>query len=281
MVSDLIFDVGANNGDDAAYYLRSGYRVVGVEADPTYIEYVRGRFEPEIEQGRLTLVHAAIGSNQGTALFHVSEGNRGVYSSLDADMASRGALPTRRIEVRCVRLRTLFEEFGTPYYLKTDIEGADHYCLADIDPADPPEYVSFEASYGRLCDLFTLHSKGYTQFKLINQGDHFRKMDPPALHSAQLANAIYRHECREFAKRWHMLANGYRWLRRVWQGSRRRVGFNPPRAATGDRRYDFRVSSSGPMCEETDGTWEGIESTAYAWLYYVWPSGWFDVHAKR
>lgn len=31
---DLIFDIGANNGDDTAFYLKKGFRVVAIEADP-------------------------------------------------------------------------------------------------------------------------------------------------------------------------------------------------------------------------------------------------------
>ena len=34
MQNDVIFDVGMNNGDDTAYYLHLGCRVVAVEADP-------------------------------------------------------------------------------------------------------------------------------------------------------------------------------------------------------------------------------------------------------
>jgi hypothetical protein len=30
---DLIFDVGANNGDDTAAYLARGFRVIAVEAE--------------------------------------------------------------------------------------------------------------------------------------------------------------------------------------------------------------------------------------------------------
>ena len=34
MHTDLVFDIGMNNGDDTAYYLHRGFRVVAVEADP-------------------------------------------------------------------------------------------------------------------------------------------------------------------------------------------------------------------------------------------------------
>ena len=34
----LIFDIGMNDGRDAAYYVSKGYRVVAIEADPTLAE---------------------------------------------------------------------------------------------------------------------------------------------------------------------------------------------------------------------------------------------------
>ena len=41
---DLIFDVGLHKGEDAAYYLRKGFRVVGIDANPDLIEWNKKRF---------------------------------------------------------------------------------------------------------------------------------------------------------------------------------------------------------------------------------------------
>jgi len=38
MVPDLIYDIGLHDGDDTAYYLHKGYRVIAVDADPTMVE---------------------------------------------------------------------------------------------------------------------------------------------------------------------------------------------------------------------------------------------------
>ena len=51
MIADLIYDVGMNDGDDTAYYLHEGYRVVAVEVDPTLIEQARERFAGPIREG--------------------------------------------------------------------------------------------------------------------------------------------------------------------------------------------------------------------------------------
>ena len=42
--SRLILDLGMNNGDDTAYYLTRGFRVVALDANPALCEGARKRF---------------------------------------------------------------------------------------------------------------------------------------------------------------------------------------------------------------------------------------------
>ena len=52
----LVYDVGVHNGNDTAYYLHKGFRVVGVEANPVAAEQIRKRFPSEIACGALRLL---------------------------------------------------------------------------------------------------------------------------------------------------------------------------------------------------------------------------------
>jgi hypothetical protein len=56
----LIFDVGANNGDDTAAYLARGFRVIAVEANPFLCEDLHKRFANDINLGRAVVVNKAI-----------------------------------------------------------------------------------------------------------------------------------------------------------------------------------------------------------------------------
>ncbi|TIL80880.1 MAG: FkbM family methyltransferase, partial [Mesorhizobium sp.] len=49
MQADLVYDVGMNNGDDTAYYLHRGFRVVAIEADPDLCNGAVSRFGKELE----------------------------------------------------------------------------------------------------------------------------------------------------------------------------------------------------------------------------------------
>jgi len=137
MIDSLIYDVGMNNGDDTAYYLARGHRVVAIEADPTLIEAGAARFGKEIAAGRLTLVNCAVGGENADSRFWICPSNR-VWNSFDEAIAKRGGAGHYAIDVRVRRFEDVLKEHGVPLYLKIDIEGHDHHCLRAIDPADRP-----------------------------------------------------------------------------------------------------------------------------------------------
>ena len=276
MDDGLVFDVGVNNGDDTAYYLHRGHRVVGIEANPAMVAACRERFAPEIAQGRLTLLNVAIAPEDGTATFYVSQGNRGVWSSLDYEEASREGFTVAETRVAARRLRGLLDEYGVPFYLKIDIEGAGSCCLADLAPGAAPKYLSFEADEGSLDDLFTAARCGYTRFKLIDQVHGFRQAMPSPLHTWGLVRDEGKDLVRRALRGVPALPSAVQLLRKL----------RPASGATSTERDTWRwpVSSSGPMAEETDGPWRSLEDVAYAWLYFVrttTTASWYDVHCAR
>ena len=61
---DMIMDVGMCGGSDTDYYLRKGYHVVAIDADPSLCEHARTRFSDAITAGRLTIVNTGISDNE-------------------------------------------------------------------------------------------------------------------------------------------------------------------------------------------------------------------------
>lgn len=49
----IIYDLGANNGDEIPYYLKKADTVVAVEANPVLCDQIRDRFAVQIAEGRL------------------------------------------------------------------------------------------------------------------------------------------------------------------------------------------------------------------------------------
>lgn len=85
---DLIFDLGFHNGDDTAYYLERGYRVLAVDANPAVVDAGIQRFERAIAEGRLMLRNVGIAETADTLKFYVNEADSKL-SSFDRSLAAR------------------------------------------------------------------------------------------------------------------------------------------------------------------------------------------------
>jgi FkbM family methyltransferase len=176
--SRVIFDLGMNNGDDTAFYLSRGFSVVALEANPALCERAQKRFGTFIDEGRLTIVNAAIWEKNGIAKFFVNLDNDH-WSSLDLGWASRNETRCRQVSVPCVTLSHLMDEFGTPYYLKVDVEGVDQSVLEQLKLRDLlPLYVSVEDCRLGFQYMEILAACGYDSFKLLDQSTVCQLADP-------------------------------------------------------------------------------------------------------
>jgi FkbM family methyltransferase len=279
MISDLIFDVGMNNGDDTAYYLFKRFRVVAIEADPALIECARERFAEPIRQGRLQLVNAAIGPREETAPFWICESNSD-WNSLDRGMASREGHSCHAIEVHCRPFRDLLKQYGVPYYLKIDISGHDTFCVADLDPRDLPKYVSLEMR--SVDSLWALRDVGYKSYKLITQNDQSQLSVDPLSFKERIKRQLRPYPA--LSRFGRSLAQAGRQLRPVAS-----VPSNHHGPRTSGRSWTFNVGSSGPFGEDTNGRWRTLDETAYTWVTFQLGRTmygppqlglWHDVHAR-
>jgi FkbM family methyltransferase len=166
---DLIFDIGMHNGDDTAFYLAKDFRVVAIEASPTFGEIAQKRFPSEIANGRLTLVNKAIWLKKGTLMLDAPKGNE-EWASTSRTEWEQGREITK-VAVETVAFEDILAAHGTPYYMKVDIEGSERYVLEGLHVSgERPSFVSFEAGdSGTLSHLYAL---GYRRFKIVDQAKH-------------------------------------------------------------------------------------------------------------
>jgi FkbM family methyltransferase len=244
---DLIYDVGFHNGDDTAYYLHRGFRVVAIEANPTLVAHGSDRFKAEIAAGRLTLLNIGIAQTEGAFSFWVNEDND-TWSSFDHDIAGRKGTRIREVKVQGVPFSQILGKHGVPYYLKVDIEGSDTLCVPALARSDRPKYVSCELDLnGERGVVNELARVGYRHFKVINQTS-FTESTP--ILEGEIAARVLRKAC-------HKLPAVRSLLNRLPSRLRpKKIAFD---SHLRKFAYQFQEGCSGPFGEDTYGPWHSIE----------------------
>lgn len=256
----VIFDIGLHHGEDTDFYLKKGFDVVAIEADPRHVAKAKERFAGMLAEGRLEIVSAAIVDSSFTEpeiQFYVNL-DKDDWGSTDARYGARAGTRHQIIRVPTIRLEEVYTRvmrYGLTspaapgarrvHYLKIDIEGGDWAALKSLMKLDPdllPAHVSCEAH--KLEYLAILSAIGYNRFKLVNQNLNWTQKLP-----------------------------------------------NPPREGVNAPwfEYQFKGHSSGPFGEEAPGQWISMEEVAELYLmhrrmaatYPTITNAWHDFHATR
>jgi FkbM family methyltransferase len=163
----LIMDIGMNNGLDSLFYLRKGFRVVAIEANPLLVKKAQFDLASYIASGQLIIEHVGLGEQEGQFNFYINLENDH-WSSFVKDYGTRNGTRYEEISINCIKPQSLFEKYGMPYYLKIDIEGKDINVVRSLhDFTDRPQYISIEENQTYF--FAELWSLGYRGFKLVDQ----------------------------------------------------------------------------------------------------------------
>jgi FkbM family methyltransferase len=149
---DLVFDVGAHVGTRARAMRAAGARVIALEPQYPFAGFLRRTLPRDI-----TLVEAAAGGSEADAEMAVSSRHPTV-SSMRADFV-KGAADApgfdhvrwdRTQRVRMVTLDRLIARFGSPRYIKIDVEGFEIEVLAGLSQPVPIVSVEFLPAFRHL-----------------------------------------------------------------------------------------------------------------------------------
>ena len=177
MNNSLIFDVGMHTGRDTEFYLKKGFNVVAIEANPELVKHARSHFQNALSNKRLVLHDVAIADYEGEIDFYINN-QKDDWGTISKTFALRNeSFGTNHtlIHVKCTTFQTILRQHEIPYYLKIDIEGADILCLkALMEFNEKPKYISIEAGLTSFEETFDelslLWNLGYRNFKIVNQG---------------------------------------------------------------------------------------------------------------
>ena len=143
---DLVFDIGAHVGDRIASFRRLGARVVAVEPQPALVKVLRLIYGRKSD---VKIEATAVGRASGTTELMINRDNPTVSTaSRDFVGAARGAPGwqaqrwTKTLRVPVTTLDALIARYGTPAFIKIDVEGFEAEALAGL--TQPVKALSFE-----------------------------------------------------------------------------------------------------------------------------------------
>jgi FkbM family methyltransferase len=267
MEADLVFDVGMHRGEDTAYYLAKGYRVVGFEADPDLAARCADRFAGD---PRLTIVEGAIAPPAAGATVRFHRHPNSVWGTIDGARADSNAHAGRGelIELPRIDFGAVLDQHGVPAFLKVDIEGPGLLCVEALRGRDVlPDFLSIEASHESRPELerelALLAELGYDRFAVVQQAT----VPNSVVVTRTLAGAPLTYRFEEFSSgRFGLDLEG--WTDRAAATRRLRRINRVQRAVAGPEAL-MRRSKLG----------RGLRGQA---IRRIGPMpGWFDLHATR
>lgn len=180
VVENLVFDLGFHNGEDTDFYLRKGFSVVGIEANPDLVANGSIRFQEAIGRGRLHLISGAVApSSAGEVVTFYANPHKTVWGTIMAEWSTRNDMlghSSKLIEVPRIDIAETCRLYGIPFYLKIDVEGVDRLILEELKSfQDRPQYVSLESEKVEFAQLKSemdlLNGLGYKKFKVVQQSN--------------------------------------------------------------------------------------------------------------
>jgi FkbM family methyltransferase len=242
----IIYDVGANIGEDIDYYLMKADKVVAIDANPYAIDSLKKNFRQQLASGRLTLVHCAIDARPGELIFQVNHKQSALSRKhvIVSEVAQFGDLTSadawEQVTVPSTRLSDIVRDHGEPHYIKIDIEGSEEIAMHDLYSSRiRPPYISNELGYTfHACQCY-MYLMGYRNFQIVNMN---------TLHN-------------QFAQHPITLLNGEQ------------------------VRHDFARGTSGPFGEDLPNWWVDFERLGFFvasrnLIFGNDPWNWYDVHAR-
>jgi len=143
---DLVFDIGAHVGDRVASFRRLGARIVAVEPQPALVKVLKLFYGRRAD---VAIEAVAVGREVGTADMMINSDNPTVSTASPEFVSAARDAPgwetqrwIRSVAVPVTTLDALIDKYGTPVFIKIDVEGFEEEALLGLSRA--VKALSFE-----------------------------------------------------------------------------------------------------------------------------------------
>lgn len=169
----IIYDFGANKGQNLKYYLSKKIKVVAIEANPDLCNLILKKFKNDIKEKNLIILN--------NCLSETSDGEFvDFYVHKSRTVLSQFTKPTeltinefKKIQVKSRKPSSIIKEFGEPYFIKIDLEHYDLNVLNEIVKNNViAKYFSIEAHNKDILETL-INSNHYKYYNLV-KGDNFK-----------------------------------------------------------------------------------------------------------
>ena len=130
--SRVIYDFGANKGDNIPYYLKKSDIVVAVEANPVLAKQIRARFEEPIREGRLVVHNCVLNcddqSHEVNFYVHNTISVKSQFPRPEGEYLKQFT----QISLPSMGVLDIIGRHGDPFYIKIDIESYDQVILREL-----------------------------------------------------------------------------------------------------------------------------------------------------
>src|SRR5438477_11342670 len=97
-----------HNGDDTAYYLSLGYKVIAVDASPELVAKAEARFKSDIKKNNLEILNIGIDSKEGFLDFYLNKTDS-VWNSFNKTIAAAGGMAYETIKIKTTSIEHLMK----------------------------------------------------------------------------------------------------------------------------------------------------------------------------